>query len=117
MVEKFAPVFFVGKNEIKISAYFYETLTNSGNPSYQPSPELKDRDDIPLLLELKSCFKMVWMESTSPCNSLIDHSLKWRCCSLVGGKALRQKPVLTFKEEINRLLDCQPRKLWLQIAA
>jgi hypothetical protein len=23
------------------------------------------------------------MDSTSPCNSLIGHSLKWRCCSLV----------------------------------
>jgi hypothetical protein len=34
--------------------------------------ELKDRDDIPLLLEGKKCsFKLVWMESTSPCNSLI----------------------------------------------
>ncbi len=32
---------------------------------------------------VKSSFKLVWMESTSPCNSLIGHSLKWRCCSLV----------------------------------
>ncbi len=46
-------------------------------------PELKDREDIPLLLEGERCFKLVWMESTSPCNSLIGHSLKWRCCFLV----------------------------------
>jgi hypothetical protein len=36
-----------------------------------PWPEPKDRDDIPLLLEGESRFKLVWMESTSPCNSLI----------------------------------------------
>ncbi len=34
--------------------------------------------------EVKCSFKLVWMESSSPCNSLIGHSLKWRCCSLVG---------------------------------
>ncbi len=30
---------------------------------------------------LKRSFKLVRMESTAPCNSLIGHSLKWRCCS------------------------------------
>ena len=30
---------------------------------------------------VKSSFKLVWMESNSPCSSLIGHSLKWRCCS------------------------------------
>ena len=33
---------------------------------------------IPLV---KSSFKLVWIESTSQYNSLIGHSLKWRCCS------------------------------------
>jgi hypothetical protein len=28
---------------------------------------------------VKSSFKLVWMESTLPCNSLIGYSLKWRC--------------------------------------
>ncbi len=28
---------------------------------------------------VKSCCKLVWMESTFPCNSLIGYSLKWRC--------------------------------------
>ncbi len=32
---------------------------------------------------LKSSLKLVWMESTSPCNSLIGHSLKWRCMLIV----------------------------------
>ncbi len=42
--------------------------------------ELKDREDISLLLEVKSSFKLVWMETTSPCNSLMGHSLQCRCC-------------------------------------
>ncbi len=33
--------------------------------------------------EVKSSFKPGWMESSFPCNSLIGHSLNWRCCSLV----------------------------------
>ncbi len=32
---------------------------------------------------VKSSFKLVWLELTSPCNSLIGRSLKWRCCFLV----------------------------------
>ncbi len=35
---------------------------------------------IPLV---KSSVKLVWMESISQCNSLIGHSLKWRCCSSI----------------------------------
>ncbi len=38
-----------------------------------------------------SSFKMVWMESTLPCNALISHSLRWRCCSLVWPKSLFSK--------------------------
>jgi hypothetical protein len=39
-------------------------------------PELNDReDDIPLW-KVKSSFKLVWMESASPCNSRIGHMLK-----------------------------------------
>ena len=38
-------------------------------------------------------FKLVWRESTSPCNSLIGYSLKWRCCLLVWPKSFRQNPV------------------------
>jgi hypothetical protein len=39
--------------------------------------------DIPLLLEVKVVLKLVWTEYTSSCNSLLSHSLQWRCCSLV----------------------------------
>ncbi len=34
---------------------------------------------------------MVWMDYTSPCNSPIGHSLKWRCCSLVWPISLSTK--------------------------
>jgi hypothetical protein len=47
------------------------------------------------------------MESTSPCNSLIVYSLKWRCCTLVWRTSLLTKTSLTLLEEINCLLDCQ----------
>ncbi len=40
---------------------------------------------------VRSSFKLVWMESTSPCNSLLDYSLKWCCCSLVWPKSLLSK--------------------------
>jgi hypothetical protein len=40
--------------------------------------ELRNRDDIPLLQAGKSSYKLVWMESTSSCNSLIGYF-----CSLV----------------------------------
>jgi hypothetical protein len=33
---------------------------------------------------IKSSIKLVWMESSSPCNSLMGYSLKWRCCVLIG---------------------------------
>jgi hypothetical protein len=36
------------------------------------------------------------MKSTSPWNSLIGYSLKWRCCSLVWPKSLWQNPELEF---------------------
>ncbi len=59
---------------------------------------------------VKSSFKLVWMESSSPCNSLISYSLKWHCCSLVCRISLFwKKPIFPLLEEINRLLDCQ---LW-----
>ncbi len=42
----------------------------------QCSPELKGRDDIPLLLEDKSSFKLILIESTSPIVGLTKISLK-----------------------------------------
>ncbi len=55
--------------------------------------ELRDRDDIPLLLEgnTVSSFKLVWIESIFSSNSLIGYSLKCRCCSLVWPKSLLSK--------------------------
>jgi hypothetical protein len=44
------------------------------------------------------------MESTSSCNSMIGYSLKWRCCSLVWPKSVRQNPVLTTPSEIESSL-------------
>jgi hypothetical protein len=38
--------------------------------------ELTGRGDIPLLLEEKSSFKLVSMESASPCYSLTDYSFE-----------------------------------------
>jgi hypothetical protein len=50
----------------------------------------------PFLLGLSKVFyQVIWMESTSPCNSVIGYSLKWRCCSLVWTKSMRQNWVLT----------------------
>ncbi len=40
---------------------------------------------------IKSSFKLAWIESTSPCNSLIGYLLKWRCCSLVWPHSLLSK--------------------------
>ncbi len=40
---------------------------------------------------VNSSFKLVWMESISPSNSLIGYSLKRRCCSLVWSKSLSSK--------------------------
>ncbi len=34
-------------------------------------PELNDREDDITLLKVKSSFKLVWMESASPCKSRI----------------------------------------------
>jgi hypothetical protein len=47
--------------------------------------ELKDRDDktFHYYWRVKSSLKLVWMESTAPCNSQIGYSLKWRCCMLI----------------------------------
>ncbi len=44
----------------------------------------------------KSIFKLVWMNSTSPCNSLFSFLFKWRWCSLVCLNCLWKKPVLTI---------------------
>jgi hypothetical protein len=53
---------------------------------------------------VNTSFKVVWMESTSPCNSLIGYTLKWRCCSLVWPKSLWQKnQFLTTHLSRNRL--------------
>ncbi len=60
--------------------YLYVTYTIIPLRCKSTITELKDRDDIPLLLEGK---KQFYTESNSPCNSLIGYSLKWRCCSLV----------------------------------
>jgi hypothetical protein len=57
---------------------------------------------------VKSGFKLVWIESTFPCNSLIGYSLKWCCRSLVWPNLFCQKLVLTVGKEINRLIDYQP---------
>jgi hypothetical protein len=51
--------------------------------------ELKARKDV--IPFFKSSFKPVWMDSTSPCNSLIGYSLKWLCCLLVWSKSLLTK--------------------------
>ncbi len=64
---------------------------------YHLQPELKDRDNSPVLLEGFSSFKLIWMESTFPCNSLIGYSLEWRCCSSVWPKSLWQNSVLTTR--------------------
>jgi hypothetical protein len=52
---------------------------------------------------VKSGFKVVWMESTSPCTSLIGYSLKWPWCSLVWTKSRWQNPVLTRVPVSNRI--------------
>ncbi len=68
--------------------------------------ELKDRDNIPLFLgECKSSFTLVWLESTSQCNSLIGYSLKLRYCHW-SDQNLRQNPVLTTRLKLNHLSDC-----------
>jgi hypothetical protein len=45
--------------------------------------EPRDRDKFHYCWRVKSSFKLVWTESTFPCNSQIGYSFKWRCCSLV----------------------------------
>jgi hypothetical protein len=47
---------------------------------------------------LKSRFKLVWMESTFPCNTLIGYSLKWRAAAHWSDPNLFcQKHLLTFE--------------------
>jgi hypothetical protein len=41
-------------------------LTTHEREWRNPVSELRDRDDIPLLLEVKKLFKLVWVESTFP---------------------------------------------------
>jgi hypothetical protein len=48
-----------------------------------PSISWKTETTFNYCWRVKSSFKLVWIESTSSCNSLIGHSLKWCCCSLV----------------------------------
>ncbi len=58
---------------------------------------------------VKSSFKLVWMESSSPCNSLFGYSLKVAPL-LIGLTHISDKSqFFSLLEEINRLLDCQ---LW-----
>ncbi len=54
------------------------------------------RDNIPLVLGGRG-FKLLWLESTSSCNSLIGYSLKRHGSSLVRLKFLRQKSVFTHQ--------------------
>ncbi len=56
-----------------------------------PSRDQRQRRHSIIAGGLKIILKLVWMESTSPSNSLIGYSLKWRCCSLVWSKSLSSK--------------------------
>jgi hypothetical protein len=40
---------------------------------------------------VRHSFKLVWMESTSQCNSLLGYTLMWCCCSLVWPKSVLSK--------------------------
>ncbi len=92
------------------------SLWHTGNTDRQVNQELlfselKDRDDIPLLLEVKRSFKLVWMKSASPCNSLIGYSLKCRCCSLVWSISLLTKTSFDPKIGIINVLNIQIQTL------
>ncbi len=51
--------------------------------------------------EIKSSFKLVWMESTIPCDSLIGYSLKWCCHSLVNPKGVRSANYFRYRKSAN----------------
>ncbi len=54
--------------------------------------KLRDRASTQYCLEgIKSSFKLVWLEYTSPSNSLIGSLLKRLCCSLAWPKSLLSK--------------------------
>jgi len=73
------------------------------NEAFGSSQSWKAETTFQYCWRVNNCFKLVWTETTYPCNSLIGYSLKWRCCSLDWPNSLWQNPVLTTLLYLNHL--------------
>jgi hypothetical protein len=85
--------------------------------SKTPKPSLRaeeKRSTFYYCWDAKSSFKLVWKESTSSCNSMMGHSLKWRCCSVIWSISFFwQKQIFTLYRLYIASPGLQNRIRWL----